>query len=187
LGIRALIEEGKIKKCKGLTPDYVYEDLPKALPNVSDAVMIALNKATKEELSQITDCTEGLENRIKAHLKDCFELKELINKIATKRYTATRISRITLSALLGTSDAFMRKCLKSPLYLKVLAINEDRLDLLSSLSGELPFIMRKSDTAKLSNVALKCFELDVKANDIYNQITKTKTNEFETKIVKVGL
>ena len=54
-------------------------------------------------------------------------------------------------------------------------------------SGELPFIMRKSDTAKLSNVALKCFELDVKANDIYNQITKTKTNEFETKIVKVGL
>ena len=187
LGIRALIEEGKIKKCKGLTPDYVYEDLPKALPNVSDAVMIALNKATKEELSQITDCTEGLENRIKAHLKDCFELKELINKIATKRYTATRISRITLSALLGTSDAFMRKCLKSPLYLKVLAINEDRLDLLSSLSGEPPFIMRKSDTAKLSNVALKCFELDVKANDIYNQITKTKTNEFETKIVKVGL
>ena len=81
----------------------------------------------------------------------------------------------------------MRKCLKSPLYLKVLAINEDRLDLLSSLSGELPFIMRKSDTAKLSNAALKCFELDVKANDIYNQITKTKTNEFETKIVKVGL
>ena len=81
----------------------------------------------------------------------------------------------------------MRKCLKSSLYLKVLAINEDRLDLLSSLSGELPFIMRKSDTAKLSNVALKCFELDVKANDIYNQITKTKTNEFETKIVKVGL
>ena len=69
----------------------------------------------------------------------------------------------------------------------MLAIKGDRLDVRSSLGGERPFIMRKSDTAKLSNVALKCFELDVKANDIYNQITKTKTNEFETKIVKVGL
>ena len=81
----------------------------------------------------------------------------------------------------------MRKCLKSSLYLKVLAIRDDKLDLLSSLGGDLPFIMRKSDASKLSGTALKCFELDVKANDIYNQITKTKTNEFETKIIKVGL
>ena len=187
MGIRSLIEEGKIKKCKGLTPDYVFEDLPKTLPNADDAIMIALNKISKDELAEITDCTEGLENRIKAHLKDSFEREELIQKIATKRYTATRISRITLSALLGTTDAFMRKCLKSSLYLKVLAIREDKLDLLSSLAGSLPFIMRKSDASRLSGTALKCFEHDVKANDIYNQITKTKTNEFETKIIKVGL
>ena len=184
MAIRKLIEEEKIKKCKKLVPEYVYDDLPKHLPSCDQAVMHALIGSTKKELAGIIDCTEGLENRLKALIKDCFTREELLDKATTRRYTRTRLSRITLSALLQIQGDFVEKCLKSQLYLKVLAIREDKLNLLSDLAGKTPFIMRKSDLANLSKTALTCFECDQQANDIYNLITKTKTNEYQTKIIK---
>ena len=44
--------------------------------------------------------------------------------------------------------------------------------------------MRKKDADNLNKTALSCFEKDVTANDLYNQLTKTKTNEYYTEIVK---
>ena len=184
MAIRKLIEEGKMEECKRVVPDFVYNDLPKSLPSVDDAVMNSLITRPKEELALITDCTEGLENRLKALLKDCFTREELINQATTKRYTKTRLSRITLCSLLGITNDFTFKCLDEELYLKVLAVNGNKLDLLSSIAGSTPFIMRKSDADKLSLTAKECFDCDTRANDIYNLATKTKTNEFETKIIK---
>ena len=117
-------------------------------------------------------------------LKNSFTREELINKVQTRRYTRTRIARITLSALLKIEETFIKQCLKGELYLKVLAIKESKLELLSSLAGKTPFIMRKSDASKLSDSAIKCFNKDVTANDLYNLITKQKTNEFYTQIIK---
>ena len=56
--------------------------------------------------------------------------------------------------------------------------------MLSELSSsKYPLITRKSDVSKLSGVAYECFMKDVLANDVYNLTTKTKTNEFEMKLV----
>ena len=179
-GIRQTISEGKYKKTAKFMPDYVFCDLPKTLPGVDKEILYALLATPKKELAGIIDCSEGLENRIKALLKDCFTRNELIEKLATKRYTAPRLSRITLSAMLGISAKFTEKCLKSELYLKVLALRKDRADLLKELAGKAPFIMRKSDVDNLSGTASECFEKDVFANDIYNTATEKKTNEFYT-------
>lgn len=179
-GIRQAIADGKYKKTAKYMPDYVFHDLPKTLPDADKEILYALLAAPKKDLAGIIDCSEGLENRIKAMLKDCHTRKQLIEKLATKRYTVPRLSRITLSAMLGISAKFTDKCLKSELYLKVLAIRKDRADLLRELSGKTPFIMRKSDADALSGTAAECFEKDVFANDVYNVVTEKKTNEFYT-------
>lgn len=185
MGIRTLINENKKEELKPFVPSFVFDDLPNRLPCADQLILSSLLTSESKKLAQILDCTEGLENRIKEMAKTCFSRQELIDKVTTKRYTSTRISRIILSSLLGITNSTVKNCLNSNLYLKVLAINEDKLSCLSSIIGKTPVIMRKSDTLKLKNKwAKKCFELDVLANDIYNQITKTKTNEYYTQIIK---
>ena len=87
--------------------------------------------------------------------------------------------------MLGIKESFIRKCLKNDLYLKVLAINGKKENLLSTLanSTRLPLITRKKDADRLDGVAKECFEKDIFANDIYNFVCKTKTNEYEMKII----
>ena len=184
LAIRTAISSGKKRKVKKLVPNFVYEDLPSNLPNFDKEIIFSLLHKTKEELSLILDCSEGLENKIKTAIKDSFTLTDLISNLKSKRYTESRIKRILFSAMLGISKEFTFDCLNSDLYLKVLAINKDKLSALGELSNsKYPLITRKSDINKLSGIAKECFEKDILANDIYNLITNNKTNEFEMKLV----
>ena len=183
--IRKAILDDKTKKTKDCLPSFVYNDLPKTLPNCDDLIFYSVLKASKQELKEIIDCTEGLENRIKALSKTSDNLEELKEKLKTKRYTYTRISRILLSSMLGIEESFIRKCLSDELYLKVLAISKEKTDLLSEFSKmtETPIITRKKDADALIGIAKACFEKDVYANDVYNFVTKHRTNEYEMKII----
>ena len=184
MAIRNAVNSGNLKSIKNHVPEFVFSDLPKKLPNASALTLYALNAITKKQLKKVLDCTEGLENRIKAFLKDSLTLSDLIDKLSTKRYTTTRLQRICTSALLNIEESLVRDCLKNDLYLKVLAINKNALNSLSQIKGNLPFIMRKSDVKNISGIANKCFEKDVFANDVYNVIAGEKSNEYYTKIIE---
>ncbi len=184
LAIRTAIKDGKLNKTKNFLPHYVYKDLPKALPSFDKEIIFSLLKQSKTEISKITDCSEGLENKIKALIKDNYNLEDLLFKLKSKRYTEARLKRILYSAMLNITKDFTLNCLKSDLYLKVLAVNKDKENILSDLStSKYPLITRKSDVNKLSGVAYDCFMKDVEANDIYNLVTNTNTNEYEMKII----
>jgi len=183
MAIREAIKKDKLNSVKKLVPDYVFKDLPKKLPDHGQITLYSLMATPKKQLKQIIDCTEGLENRIKAYLKECLTLEELLDKLATKRYTNTRLQRIATASLLGITESFTRDCLKSKLYLKVLAVKKDSLQAVTHLLGDTPFIMRKSDADKLEGVAKECFLKDVFANDVYSVITQEKSNEFYTEII----
>ncbi len=178
--IRRAISEGKKSKIKSNLPKYVYDDLPDRLPSADDLTFYSLIMSDRKRLKGIIDCTEGLENRIKALLKDSPSLSALKEKTQTKRYTAARISRITTHSLLGISESFIRKCLRSDLYLNVLAVREGCEELLSEMRKNciIPLITRKNDVASLTGTALECFEKDVLANDVYGFVTGKRTNEY---------
>ena len=183
--IRQKIRELKLKKLKKNMPAYVYGDLkpfPVAFDKITTAALIT---ATKEDLSKIADCTEGLENRIKALVKDNKNIDSLVDKISTKRYTAARIRRILIANLLGITKDFTDECLSSRLYAKVLAVNKDNKDIMSLLTANsrIPVITRKSDIAELKKTALLSYELDVKAGDLYNLATDESTNENQMILV----
>lgn len=178
--IRAAIGEGKKKKVKQNVPPFVYADLPEELPSADSLTFYSVIVNDKKFLRDILDCTEGLENRIKSCAKDSADLSELKDKVSSKRYTAARVNRILTASLLKIDERFIRKCLKSELYLNVLAVRSGREELLSAIRKDckIPLITRKSDVNGLKGTALECFETDVRANDIYNLAAGVRTNEF---------
>ncbi len=184
LSIRNAIIGGKKFKCKGAVPKFVYRDLPNALPNFSREIVYSLLSNGKEILKNLPDVSEGLENKIKALVKDNFNIDDLINKLKTKRYTETRLKRILISSLLRIDNGLVKKCLSDDLYLKVLAINKQKTSLLSEFSSaKYPLITRKSDSLRLNGSAKDCFNKDIFATDVYSAVTNKKLNEYEMKLV----
>jgi len=177
--IRTALKTGEKKKLKKCLPTFVYKDL-KEYPFVFDKmIMSALVTTPTQKIAQIMDCTEGLENRIKALEKDNRSVPALIEKASTKRYTETRISRILLSNLLQINGNLVKMAVNEKLYAKILAVSESSKDLISLLSqkSSIPILTRKSDVGQLKKTALDCFNLDVTATDLYNLATNDNKNE----------
>ena len=117
--------------------------------------------------------------------KESVTLPELIEKLKTKRYTTARLKRVLISNLLKIDKTLVRTALKNKLYLKVLALNGKRTELLSVLSkSKFPLLTRKSDLSKLGKTAYSVFEKDAFANDVYSLSIGEKLNENNMIIVK---
>lgn len=183
--IRETLKSGTVKKAKKSMPSYVFPDLDGYPTAFDKIIMSALITTSAESLSKISDCTEGLENRIKALVKDNHTVDGLVEKVSTKRYPQTRIRRILTSNLLGIKKDFIDDCLSSPLYAKILAVNSNSKDIISELTenSSIPVLTRKSDCSSLKKTAEKCFNIDVLASDLYSLATNKKMNEHQMLIV----
>jgi predicted nucleotidyltransferase len=179
--IRETLKTGNKKKVKKNIPKFVYEDLTEYPFAFDKLITSSVIRANTEDLAKIQDCTEGLENRIKALSKDNHTVTELVEKVSTKRYPASRVRRILTANLLGINKDLVLDCLKQKTYAKILAVNKDCKDLISQLcqTSQVPVLTRKSDVMLLKKTALKAFEIDVLANDLYSLATEKKTNEHQ--------
>lgn len=183
--IRNMVKIGKTKKVKSSVPNFVYKDLKSYPFEFNKLAVLKLLTTTTEELKEVLDCTEGLENRIKALSKDNLSLDALVEKITTKRYNETRVRRIITANLLGIKKDVVLKALDGETYAKVLAVTGDKKDLISLISktSKIPLITRKSEVSGLKKHAMACFMIDAIANDIYNLMQGEKENEFYTLFV----
>ncbi|MBQ8196839.1 MAG: nucleotidyltransferase family protein [Clostridia bacterium] len=185
--IRSAVKSGLAKKTKGNLPPFVFEDIKNCVYPFGFEKMILAHAITTpaEQMAKVPDCTEGLENRIKALCKDNKTLDGLIEKVSTKRYSSARVRRILIANMLGITKDFTDECLKEPLYAKVLAVKKESMDLLSVIAekSSVPLLTRKSDCDKLKKTAKNCFEIDVLANDLYNLATGGKANENHMLII----
>lgn len=183
--IRTYIKSGDKGKIKKYLPKFVYSSITPYPYAFEKAVITHAITTPSEKMALCPDCTEGLENRIKALLKDNADYTALIEKASTKRYTHARISRILTANLLGITKSLTDDALSSPLYAKVLAVKADKKFLLTELSqrSEIPLLIRKSDASDLKKTARACFEKDVLASDLYNFFTGENSNENYTSFV----
>ena len=128
---------------------------------------------TKEEISQIADINEGLENSIKLASTTCKTIDEIVEKVSTKRYTKTRISRILTYILLDITKSEMEQSKNANQYIRVLGINK-------KYEG----ILKKINNDKLIT-SLKKFEENNGENQLLNidkkatEITKTAEEEIQ--------
>lgn len=179
--IREAIERGE--DISSNIPSFALEDLPKSLPNLDKITLYSILQKSAEQLKQLPDCTEGLENRIYRLARESETSKELIEKLACKRYTLTRLNRILINCLLGIDKDLINTAKKTTPYIKVLAIKKDKLSLLGEIGKTAPLITRKGDEEKLNKKQKLIFEKDILAGEIHSLITGVKQNPFEMKIV----
>lgn len=182
-----LMEKRPAKALKRNLPKDVYADCKEWTPgSFEKAALTALLRAPADKVADCADCSEGLENRLLAMTRSNPEYHTMLKKTVSKRYTLSRLKRILAQTLLGLRLKDVKEYLDSPLYLNVLSVEKtDAENILSELSkSALPLLVRKSDTLPLKKNARECFEKDVQANDIYNVLTGSAYNEFETLFVE---
>ncbi|MBQ7913631.1 MAG: nucleotidyltransferase family protein [Clostridia bacterium] len=162
--IRKAVDDGV--SVENYIPEYVLKNLPAANMNTLECLeKYALLTNTTEQIVKICDCTEGLENALK---KAATQEGTLAEQLTSARYTSSRIRRIALQNLLKIEESFIRDCLKSKLYLRVLAVKKDRKDILSELSNaEFPLLLRAKDEDSLTETAKKCLQTDYFTEKIY--------------------
>jgi len=188
--IRSVLAEPtakQMKLLKGNVPSDVFADCKKAVPNsYRQAALCALLAAAPETVTAAPDCSEGLENRLRAMTKSNPDYETVLDKCVSKRYTRARLKRILLQNFLGVTRKDVKLYLESPLYYKVLGIRKSGSEeLLAALSqGAFPVLARGRDVRGFKKEALACFALDAHAVELYNVLAGTQMSEYEMRIVE---
>lgn len=172
--IRKLFIENNFNEIKKVVPKYTYERLLElknqgtyvsSINDFSDIVIYKIRTMTKEEISQIADVNEGLENSIKLASTTCKTIDEIIEKVSTKRYTKTRISRILTYILLDITKSEMEQSKNANQYIRVLGINKKCEGILKTINNDkLITSLKKFEENNGENQLLN---IDKKATEIY--------------------
>ena len=157
-------------------PDFVAKDLPKEIKNCLETLeKYALISTSAEEIANVCDCTEGLENALRRAAEGNLPLTETLT---SARYTTSRIRRIALQNLLKIDEKLIRNSLQAPLYLRVLAVKDERKEILTALSeSNFPVIARPRDADTLSQESNPCYQADLFAEKIYNLLYPSQKEE----------
>lgn len=172
--IRKLFIENNFDEIKKVVPKYTYERLLElknqgtyvsSINDFSDIVIYKIRTMTKEEISQIADVNEGLENSIKLASTTCKTIDEIIEKVSTKRYTKTRISRILTYILLDITKSEIEQSKNANQYIRVLGINKKCEGILKTINNDkLITSLKKFEENNGENQLLN---IDKKATEIY--------------------
>ncbi len=148
-----------------------------------------LNK-TSSELEAIASAGEGLGNKLKNEIRYASSREDLIDRLKSKRYTYTRISRLLTQTVL---DIKKENISNAASYIKVLAFNERGASLIrrvrKSDKCRLPFIDSAARSISRAPEIADTLSTDIRANDIYNLITGTdlyEMSEYVQKPINLG-
>ena len=162
------------------------EKAPSSIYNLERTILYKLRLASKDEIRNIFDISEGLENRILSAATQSKSLDELYENIKSKRYSLARIRRVIMSSLLGINKQLVN--LKPP-YVRVLGFNSKGLEILKLAKGKskIPIITKASDIKSLNKDANLIFKSEMLSSDIYNlTLPKVFPGSYEAtrKIIK---
>ncbi|MFS9096545.1 nucleotidyltransferase [Streptococcus koreensis] len=91
---------------------------------------------THPDLTQIFQVNEELANRIKDAIRSASSVEDLVNQVATKRYTKARVRRVLTYILVGAREEIL------PTAIHVLGFTEKGQAHLKSLKGQVNFVTR---------------------------------------------
>lgn len=149
------------REIRGIIQDEHIADISR----LENAILCSLRTKTADDFKNLPDISEGLHNKIYFSARVATSFSELCNMIKTKRYTMARIRRLVLSAFLGFDSQFF---MTTPPYVRVLGFSEQGLNHLKSPQGIIPVITRAAQIKELDADAIRIFETECRATDIYN-------------------
>lgn len=136
-------------------------DIPYDISNLDSAIISKLRLMTAEDLQNISEVTEGIENRILSSANMSYSFETLVENVKNKRYTTSKIRRMIISALIGfTKDIYS----PMPQYIRILGMNKVGMTILKQAKNicKVPIITKTADFKEQSPQ----FNLDVRATNI---------------------
>ncbi len=198
--IRNMIRNDGFSALSSLMPSASYSILMKnmkaghIIPDISvfeKEILYTLRKMTPSQIAELPDVTEGLEFAIKNAANSCNTFNELMNLVKTKRYTATRLQRILVYALLGITKKDLAMSRKLDPYARVLALNKRGKFLIAEIAKANPklqiitSVKRFTDNNSNKNLQFM-LEKDIWATNVYTlgYLDDSSSNlDFTKKIV----
>ena len=166
--IRTALESGDLSSALACVPDpeilriqetegYVHEP-----DSLDTALLFRLRTLHASELSQITGMSEGLENRFLDEARKAGTREDLLQAVKTRRYTYSRLSRISSHVLLHLTDEFASSH-PEPEYARILGFRNTALPLLHTIKERthVPLL------SKCAGFSSPLFEKDVLAQDLW--------------------
>ncbi len=182
-----LLTKKKIRSIKKLVPPFTYELMKEeideyGLPDLdlyNDLCAYVVKTSSSSDIKNVYDVSEGIENRFINSAQKFKDFNELLLDVKTKRYTYTRLKRIVLRLLLKIDKDIVSSIYKMDKlpFIKVLAFNAEKKDLLSTVSANTNLIIRNSNIVKNPNQEYKTLaQIEDRANSVYNMLLrKSKT------------
>ena len=171
--VRKLMQSGDADGVHAFVPEAVFAELQRAaasphgipaqLSGLDQAILYRLRTLGAQYIARLADVSEGLENPIYAAANAASSAEELLTAVKTKRYTLSRLRRILMNALLGTSAELSQRAVsdENALYIRVLAVRASRANELLKLlaaNASLPVITSAKDSKALSGTAKEVFD-----------------------------
>jgi len=135
--------------------------------SVKKAELAVLSRLrTYQGYQDLQGATEGLDRRLKRYAAGEPAIASILEKVKTKRYTMSRIRRMLICAALGITSMDTKH---PPPYIRVLAMNSTGMKLLGAdgIKAKLPVIIKPASVNKLCRHAVKLFNIEAAATDLY--------------------
>lgn len=137
---------------------------PVCQPDALDSVLLyRLRSMTPEQLRCLPLCTEGLEYRLAAAVRQTTSRETLLEALKTKRYARARLSRLCAHGLLGMTKELL-EAHPLPEYVRLLGFRKESAHLLSCLRDSAIPIITKAADGDLQN---PLYALDNTAYDLW--------------------
>ncbi|SFL87710.1 nucleotidyltransferase [Pelosinus propionicus] len=182
--IEYLTVTDKIKLAVPETTSEVLYDLllqkygPVTLHNFSSIILAQLRLNNSKQLEKIPGVSEGLHYKIHDSSLLATNIDHLLSLLKSKRYTYTRLQRILIHALLGTTQEQLANFDKEgPLYARILAFNQNGRLLIKKMNqhNTIPVITKTthylSSKQRDNNILTplqQMLSVDTLASDIYS-------------------
>ncbi|MBQ2924447.1 MAG: nucleotidyltransferase family protein, partial [Anaerotignum sp.] len=200
--IRKALAEERSTEAMPQLPENVHDIYNKALSlgtapcfwnELTAALHYKLRLSSAEEIKEIAEVVEGLENRILHSIDSCYDMKDVIDFIKTKRYTRTKIQRILLHILLDIKEkevAYYMNLPKMP-YIRVLGFRKENSGILADLTenAKVPVLTNLKKAPEILNEdGLALLALEKTATDLHaltypNPIYRAPNQDFTKPLV----
>lgn len=133
---------------------------------IDRAILAVLRTKSPETIKTLPDLSEGVENKLFSAIRLAENTEDLYNIIKVKRYTLARIRRLALSAFIGADNSFF---MKPQPYIRVLGFNKKGEAQLktAATTQTIPIVVKPSEIKALGDGALKVFETECRATDLF--------------------
>ena len=131
----------------------------------------------KQNLDKIFGMQEGLNNRFKNYLDKANSYDEFMEQVKTKRYSESTLARALMNALLDNTLKFEDMFNHFPDYLNILAIREDKKDLLGIIEADL--VTKPAELQKLEKDKHVDSSLDKKASNLFKSLNYEYDNYMQ--------